>query len=291
MLPSISNMRRSLSGLILATITLLSSIACAQGPRLIIRGDDMGYSHSGNEALIKCYKEGIQKSIEIIVPSPWFPEAVKMLEQNPGVDVGVHLAITSEWDNIKWRPLTDCPSLRDADGYFYPMIWKNKNYPGRAITENNWTIADIEKEFRAQIEMAKKKIPQLSHISSHMGCTDINEEVKQLTRKLAKEYNIDIELGGYNVKYAPYDGPHATKEEKINSFLKMLDKLEAGNTYLFVDHPGLDGPELRSVHHIGYENVAVDRQGVTDLWTNDKVKEAIRKKGIQLISYKDLLSK
>src|SRR5262245_41898293 len=85
----------------------------AAPPRLIVRGDDMGYSHSGNEAILKCYKEGIETSIEVIVPSPWFPEAAKMLADNPGVDVGIHLALTSEWDNVKWRPLSDCPSLRD----------------------------------------------------------------------------------------------------------------------------------------------------------------------------------
>lgn len=275
---------------LLVLLVFICAACNAQPPRLIVRGDDMGYSHSGNEALIKCLKDGIQTSIEIIVPSPWFPEAVKMLKEFPRADVGVHLAITSEWDNIKWRPLTTAASLRDADGYFYPMIWKNNNYPGRALLENKWTIADIEQEFRAQIEMAKKMIPSLSHISGHMGCTDITEEVKQLTRKLAREYNIDIDLGERGVKYAPYDGPHLTREEKISSFLKMLDKLQPGNNYLFVDHPGLDGPELRAIHHIGYENVAIDRQGVTDLFTDETVKAAIRKKGIQLISYRDLLS-
>src|SRR4029078_6203134 len=90
-------------------------------PRLIVRGDDMGFSHAANEELIKCYKEGIQRSIEVIVPSPWFPEAVKLLAKEPGIDVGVHLTLTSEWENIKWRPLTDCPSLTDSSGYFYPM--------------------------------------------------------------------------------------------------------------------------------------------------------------------------
>src|SRR5437899_2642480 len=69
--------------------------------RLIVRGDDMGFSHSGNEALIKCFREGIETSIEIIAPSPWFPEAVRLLAGNPNVDVGVHLALTSEWDNVK----------------------------------------------------------------------------------------------------------------------------------------------------------------------------------------------
>ena len=259
--------------------------------RLVIRGDDMGYSHGGNEAIIQSYKNRIEQSIEVIVPSPWFPEAVKMLAANPGVDVGIHLAITSEWDNVKWRPLSDCPSLKDADGYFYPMVYPNKNYPGKAIKENNWKLVDIEKEFRAQIEIGLKNIPRISHISAHMGCTGISDSVKAMVKKLAKEYKIDIDPLELNVKYAGYDGPHATAAEKIQSFIKMLDKLEPGNTYLFVDHPGLNTDELKAIHHIGYEDVAADRQGVTDLFTSEQVKAAIKKKNIQLISYKEIPSR
>ena len=259
--------------------------------RLIVRGDDMGYSHAGNEGIIKCYKEGIETSIEVIVPSPWFPEAVKMLAENPAVDVGVHLAITSEWSNVKWRPLSDCASLKDADGYFFPKIFPDKNYPGQAVRENQWKLEDIEKEFRAQIEMAIKKVPRISHISGHMGCTNINDSVQQLTKKLAKEYHIDISLGELNVQSVSYDGPHNTSAEKMESFMAMLNQLQPGNTYLFVDHPGLDSPELRAIHHIGYEDVATDRQGVVDTWTNEKVKTLIKKKGIQLVSYKALLNK
>lgn len=259
--------------------------------RLIIRGDDMGYAHAGNQALISCYKNGIERSIEVIVPSPWFPEAVKLLEENPTVDVGVHLAITSEWSNIKWRPLADCASIKDKDGYFFPMVYPNTNYPGQSIKENAWNIEDIEKEFRAQIEMALKKIPRISHISAHMGCTELSPEVKAMAQKLAVEYKINIDPEALNVKYAGYDGPHRTAAEKVQSFINMLNKLQAGNTYIFVDHPGLDNNELQGIHHIGYENVAEDRQGVTDLFTNEKVKALIKEKGIQLISYKDLLKK
>jgi hypothetical protein len=53
-----------------------------------------------------------------------------MLAAHPGADVGVHLALTSEWDNLKWRTLTDCPSLRDESGCFYPMTFPNPSYPG-----------------------------------------------------------------------------------------------------------------------------------------------------------------
>lgn len=77
----------------------LSILAQKKAIRLIVRGDDMGYAHSGNEAILKSYKEGIQTSIEVLVPAPWFPEAVKMLQENPQADVGIHLTLTSEWAN------------------------------------------------------------------------------------------------------------------------------------------------------------------------------------------------
>ncbi|MEO5891528.1 MAG: polysaccharide deacetylase family protein [Ferruginibacter sp.] len=264
------------------------SLAQQKGTRLIVRGDDMGFSHAGNEALILAHNKGIETSIEVIVASPWFPEAVKMLQQNPGIDIGIHLALTSEWEGVKWRPLSDCKSLKDSNGYFYPMVFPNKNYPGKSIKENQWNIADIEKEFRAQIEMALKFIPGISHVSSHMGCTDLDKDVKELVKKLVKEYRIDIDLSELGVQYTSYKGAHVTAEEKLKSFLNMLDSLKPGETYLFVDHPALDGPEMRAIYHIGYENVAADRQGVTDLWTNPAVMEAIKKKNIKLISYADL---
>ena len=118
----------------------------------------------------------------------------------------------------------------------------------------------------------------------------MGDEVKALVKKLAQEYKIDIDPGALGVTGTSYLGPHATSEEKISSFIKMLDSLEGGKTYLFVDHPGLDTPELRAIHHVGYEQVAIDRQGVTDCWTDARVKALIKTKGIQLISYKALKS-
>jgi chitin disaccharide deacetylase len=281
-------MLQKFAQLLLPILCLSQSFAQNQPTRLIVRGDDMGFSHSGNEALIKAYKEGIETSIEVIVPSPWFPEAVQMLKEIPSADVGIHLALTSEWDLMKWRPLTPARSIVDADGYFYPMVFPNKNYPGCSISENAWKIEDVEREFRAQIETALRHIPRISHVSAHMGCTSLSEEVKAMARRLAREYKIDIEPEDYGVQRLPLEGPRSTPAEKAQSVMNALGKVEPGKTYLFVEHPGLDTPELRAIHHIGYKNVAEDRQGVTDLFTNKKVKELIRNKGIQLISYRDL---
>ena len=116
--------------LIFVLLIISTFQALSQEPiKLLIRGDDIGSSHTANVACIESYKSGIMRSVELMVPGPWFPEAVRLLNANPGLDVGVHLVITSEWNDIKWRPLTCCPSLVDKDGYFYPMILQWDDFP------------------------------------------------------------------------------------------------------------------------------------------------------------------
>lgn len=280
--------RLSLLGLLVAPCVAVSQ---EQPPRLIVRGDDMGYSHAGNEAILKCYREGIESSVEVIAPSPWFPEAAKMLNDYPEVDVGVHLALTAEWDLVKWRPLTAAASLRDADGYFFPMLRPNANYPRRSLSENRWLLAEVEQEIRAQIELVKRKIPRVSHISAHMGCDGLSDEVRLLVKKIATELEVEISPADYKVTNVRFDARLPTEEACVASFLKMLDGLQAGKNYLLVEHPGLDTPEMRAIHHVGYEDVAQHRQMVTDVWTSLEVREAIRSRGIQLIGYRDLKAK
>ncbi len=279
-------------------ITLFSSIlaiafsSCAQQSgndiHLLVRGDDIGFSHGANLGCIESYKNGIVRSVEVMVPCAWFPEAVKLLNENPGLDVGVHLTLTSEWENIKWRPLTNATSLVDKDGYFFPMIWKNNEFPeGSFLKENNWKIEDVEKEFRAQIELAIKKIPAISHLSAHMGCTDLDPNVKELAQKLAKEYHLILETGNSNFKGMTGWGSSGTLDEKIGRFCEAVENLKPGN-YLFVEHPANDSPEMSAIGMNNQYNTGIDREMVKKLFTSEKVKSVIQKKGIKLISYKDI---
>lgn len=264
----------------------------ANSPRLIIRSDDMGAFHSVNVASIDTYVNGITTSVEVMPVAAWFPEAVKMLNEYPGLDVGIHVAVTSEWENVKWSPLTCAPSLTDENGYFYPMIWPNKSYPKQTLLENDWKLSELEAEYRAQIELVLKNIPHASHLSGHMGSLNITPEISNMVQKLADEYGL-IYIEGtegkkYNLKRTGFDGPKNSPQEKEDSFIKALQKLEDGQAYLFVEHPALDNIELESVGHIGYSLVGYDRQGITDLLKSDKVKKVIKERGIQLISYKEL---
>ncbi|MHC4424562.1 MAG: polysaccharide deacetylase family protein, partial [Planctomycetota bacterium] len=228
------------------------SAAQDKGIYLIVRGDDIGSCHTANEACIRSYKEGIMTTVELMVPCSWFPEAVKLLNENPELDVGIHIVLTSEWENYKWRPLTSVPSLTDSDGNFYPMIWRRKDMPaGTALRDASWKIEEIEKEMRAQIELAKRKVPHVSHLTCHMGCSSWDPKVKKIYTKLAKEYNLYIALSEYNVRGTGGFGDAKTAKERVKRFIKMLEGLKPG-THLFVEHPGLDTAEMRAIGHSGY---------------------------------------
>ncbi|OAV76102.1 hypothetical protein Barb7_00231 [Bacteroidales bacterium Barb7] len=274
----------------LLSVAVLSAAGQQNNPRLIVRSDDMGAFHSANVAAVEAYRNGIETVVEVMPVTSWFLEAARMLCENTGIDAGIHLAITSEWDNIKWRPLTACPSLTDADGYFFPMMSANGNYPGLSVSEHQWKLSEIEKEFRAQIKLGLKHIPHASHLSGHMGSMTFDKDVTDMASRLAEEYNLSFldksdAATLYNLSFAGYDG---SNREKESSFLRMLDKLEKGRNYLFVDHPALNNDEMQTVGHIGYEWVAEDRQGVTDLLTSPRIKQAVKDKGIELITYNEL---
>jgi len=265
--------------------------ACAQNKdiRIIFRADDISSSHTANLACVDVYKNGIARSVEIMVPCPWFLEAVKMLKEVPGYDVGVHLTMTSEWENIKWGPITNAPSLADEDGYFYPMYWSNDRFPPeRTFLGNEWKIEEVEQELRAQIELAMKHLPgRISHMGIHMGGTSVDPKIAEVHEKLAKEYGLMTSLTPFNVKR--FDGFKGARlgEEMITNLVQSLEEVGPGD-YIFIDHPGYVTEEMRAIGHDGYYDVALNRDGVTKAWTDPRIKEVIERRGIQLISYADL---
>src|SRR5664279_2179826 len=65
---------------------------------LIIHADDMGLSHSVNTACVKAFDNKGITSGSIMVPCPWSPEIAAYVKEHPGMDVGIHLTLTAEWN-------------------------------------------------------------------------------------------------------------------------------------------------------------------------------------------------
>lgn len=274
------------------------SVACAQtrpgAVRLIIQGDDMGAAHGINVATIRAYKEGILRSTNVIVPGPWFMEAVQLLKANPGLDVGVHLCLTSEWERVKWRPLTVAPSLADADGYFFPMVWPRKDFPpNTSLKEASPKTEEMERELRRQIELARKYIPRISYLSAHMGFPGLKPEWVETVKRIASDVGLPLmetqrdvhDLGAVWRSGAGINFDNG--DVRAAKLAARLEKLGPG-TWVMVDHCGTNDAEMQALGHTGYEYVAADRSAVVEAWTSPVVLETVKRKGIQLISHADL---
>lgn len=273
-------------------VLLFLALAALQPPpsgiRLIVKGDDMGAGHGINVATIDAYRRGVLTTANVIVPGPWFPEAARLLNENPGLDAGVHLALTSEWENIKWRPLTHAPSIVNPDGYFFPIVQPRSAFPPRSsIAESRWQLEEIEQELRAQIAMAKRHIPHVTYTWNHMGFTSLAPEVRDLVTRLSTEYALivpaDLGIQRLSAVYESRDSG-VIKADKLAARLESIGP----GLWLHIDHAATDDPEMRAFGHLDYEWVAADRSAVLEAWTSPKVREVIERRGIELTNYRKL---
>jgi len=257
--------------------------------RLIVKGDDMGAGHGVNVATIEAHQRGVLTTTNVIVPGAWFPEAVRLINENPTLDVGIHLALTSEWTNVKWRPLTHVPGLVDADGYFQPAVQPRPGLPASAsLQQSPWTLEQIEQELRAQLELGLRHLPQATYTWGHMGFEYVDPTVTKLVRDLTAEHGLvspdDMDtLQRVGFPYAGGDPGHV-KAEKLAA---RLENLEPG-LWLHIDHAATDDPEMRAYGHPGYEYVAADRYANFQAWTSPLLRDVIDRRGITLTNYREV---
>src|SRR6185369_11579244 len=141
---------------------------------LIIHADDLGVSHSENEASIAALQNGSVSSASIMVPCPWFPEIANYASQHPTADLGLHLTLTAEWKFYKWGtviPTSEASSLLNNKGFFPD---------NSAEVATKAKISEAEKELRGQIERAKQFGIDVTHFDTHMGSLLGNTDLLKL---------------------------------------------------------------------------------------------------------------
>lgn len=253
------------------------------GIRLIVRADDMGVTHSANVACVECYRNGIVRAVEVMAPCAWFPEAVDLLRDSPELEVGVHLTLTSEWDALKWRPLTHAPSLVNSDGYFYPQTSQRAGSPPNfGFLQGGYRLDEVERELRAQIELTLRHVRHVTHLSSHMGAPTCMPDLLAVTQRLAEEYRLILECSG-GAQRLPVK--REASQPLADALADALASAPSG-AYLFVEHPSYDDPESQALGHgQAPGTVARQRADVVAAFTSPAVLKVVRRRGIVLTTY------
>ena len=147
--------------------------------KFILNADDLGKSEFHNNAVLEGFKKGLLKSASVMTNMPSYKDALyRVVMPNPNLGVGVHLnLIEGKAINSKLNLL--CDKYNSFNNGYLSLLLKSKN---------KTFLAQVEKEFRSQIEIALETF-QPSHLDSHVHVHSI-PNIFEIVAKLALEYNI-----------------------------------------------------------------------------------------------------
>ncbi|HEY6950771.1 MAG TPA: ChbG/HpnK family deacetylase [Bacteroidota bacterium] len=272
---------------LVALSALFCSFASAQQLPLIIRCDDIGMCHTVNMAFERVVATGIPVSASVMFACPWYQEAVDILKNHREVSVGIHLTLNAEWKNYRWGPVAGAqsvPSLVDSCGYFFPSR--------AALFANNPSIAEIEKELRAQITRAKNSGLAIDYLDYHMSAAVQTPELKSLVERLAAEYKLGISrwFGEVDVR-----GVYAVDPaQKQDSLLAQLRDLRLTSPNLLVFHIGMQTDEMNALvdlNSFGLPNVSKHREAELGILTSEAFRTLVRSRQFELLTYKQLITR
>lgn len=184
---------------------------------LILHVDDAGMSWDSNEGARRALTEGVASSVSVMMPCPWVPGFVKFLKSNPKVDAGLHLTLTSEWQDYRWAPLSgkkNVPGLVDTEG----AMW--------ASVENTVTHAsadEVEQEMLSQLERARTMGFEPTHLDSHMGTLFAKPEFLMRYIKVGAANQIPVMFpGGHDTMIAEQNKLDAATLQQFQATGKMV---------------------------------------------------------------------
>jgi hopanoid biosynthesis associated protein HpnK len=269
--------------------------------RLIVNADDFGRAHSINEAVVRAHREGILTTASLMVNEPPCAEAVAMARENPALGVGLHLTLLCGRSAL---PPDKIPGLVNARGEFSdnPFAVGFRYFARRGLRE------PLRQEIHEQFKKFQETGLQLDHVNGHLHL-HLHPTVFRILMEDAESLGIRhlrltrdffwMNMGLARGRWA-YRASHAAIHHLLSAhvrdllrqrgirhtqavfgllqdshmdeayILKLLPRLAASDSELY-SHPSLD----KFRHEF-------------DALISPRVKEQVKKLGIELIRYQDL---
>ncbi len=286
--------------------------------RLIVNGDDFGYTPGVNAGIIRAYRDGILTSATLMAAGDAFDDAVCLALENPGLGVGCHLVLLGE---TAVAPTEEIPTLVDSHGRLPASL-------GALVTGlslGSVRQQDLETELRAQVRRICEAGIRPTHIDTHKH-THLHPRVMQAVASVASEFGIGAVRNPYEDMRTLFSGPSGKKKDasisrsltaaaaklgrgrfaglvkkaglrtpdhfcgigwtgslETERLLHMIDALAEGTTELMC-HPGVHDETLDRKR----TRLKASRQVELEALTAPEVAGAVRKRNIQLISFRQL---
>lgn len=275
---------------------------------LIVTADDFGLSEKVNEGIMDAFHRGVVRNTTLMVNFPDLKSSMAFLERAKGLDVGVHLNLTTG------PPVIDpdrVPSLVNRRGEFHAL---DPFFKRIALGRIRW--AEVEQEWRAQIELGMEMGCRFTSITSHQH-VHMFPRLAWIAVALAQQYGIPVvRLSRYHrvsilrplrLKFwilAAFAwrirGILHQRQQFCNDFVLDIPPLAAGpalarlsdtirclpdGLYELVCHPGYVDRTLESRDHY-----TSGRLIELDVLTAAPLRDVLAENGIELTTFRQLAS-
>ena len=269
--------------------------------RLIVSGDDLGLHPGINAGVLRGHLAGIVTSASLCPNGAAFEDAVAGLRGAPDLDVGVHLTLVGESPTL---PADRLPTLA-PQGLLPPHF--------RALflrlALRRVRASEIEDEVTAQIARARDVGVRVSHLDSHQH-VHLHPAVLPIVLRVARRFGIGAvrasprmagarSLRSALLTFASRAGASRMREARVRTpdalvgiaetgrldealLLALVAGLRDGVSEL-VCHPGAGDGAIGAAYGWGF---GWDAEAAA--LTSPKVREAVRREGVQLVAFADL---
>lgn len=260
---------------------------------LIIHMDDIGINDGANEAAIRLFEKGTVSSASVIVPGRGAQDFIRWCSSHPFYDVGIHSAVTCEWDELRWKPLCErreAASITDNAGFMVR---------GRTAEIADISAIDYTRETIAQIKKAYKWGLAPTHIDNHMWTISASNDMLVAYLGIARQYKLTPHIPRWSsfneartdiVRLSRFrqvdydlsipDNEEEDYESKKSYLLKLLCNLSPGLSVLTI-HPSAETGEVKQMVK-NYKNRAEEYR----LFLEQEVADALRENDIVLTDWK-----
>lgn len=203
--------------------------------KLIINADDFGMCNSINIGILECFLRRKISQVSIMPTAPYFSEAIQLVKDYK-IPCGIHLTLASEWDLVKWKPITDAKTIVDEDGFFLPHV---------NLLKNKANNSEIKRELENQIVKVMDYGIVPTHLDSHIEVYnwEIIEELSTKYQIISRELLIRNSI--CNLFHLSISGD--CWKDKLSSLIKYLNCLDNKIISIIVCHPSIPGSDLSNL--------------------------------------------
>ena len=263
---------------------------------LIIHADDLGLSSSVNQASFDALNNKYVNSASVMIPAPNTIEVADYFNENPDIDLGLHLTFTSEWKDYKWHGISQkdsISSLINSNGNFYE---KKKDVIKNANPEH------IRKELQAQIEYAISIGIKPTHLDSHEGVLFFSPEFFKIYLEVSEKNRLPVFVPKLLAAHFNDDFPQPKNLVVVKMYMadknisfenwagyydSILNNLEPGLNEMIV-HLGIDNNEMKKITSNRIAFGSKWRNLDYNIVSSPEFKASLIKNNIKLVTWREI---